>query len=66
MTEYLKILNMRTGASAETVLNVTVASDRVSRYSEEIYNRSELLGFVYSQQDSPRLIDAMEYGDELL
>ena len=52
MTEYLKILIMRTGASAEN--------------SEEIYNRSELLGFVYSQQDSPRLIDAMEYGDELL
>jgi len=52
MTEYLKILNMRTGPSAEN--------------SENIYNLSELLRFVHSQQDSPRLVDAIECGDELL
>jgi len=52
MTEYLKILNMRTSPSAEN--------------SEQIYNLSEQLGFVHSHQGSPRLIDAMECRDDLL
>jgi len=52
MTEYLKILNMRTGTRAEA--------------SEQVYNLSELLGFVNSQQESPRLVDATMHNDELL
>jgi len=52
MTEYLKILNMRTTARAED--------------SEEVYNLSELLGFVNSQQESPRLVDATMHNDEVL
>jgi hypothetical protein len=52
MTEYLKILNMRTGTQAEA--------------SEEVYNLSDLLGFVNSQQESPRVVDASMHNDELL
>jgi len=39
MTEYLKIVNMRTGPNAEA--------------TEHLYNLSELLGFVNSQLESP-------------